>query len=366
MGTLAGVIFLRVLGVSLLLAGFVEHGHALGGTTLETGIAFGAYPLALAVFMLPLGALSDRIGRRAAMVGGLLVSSVGALVAASANDIILLTVGRFVQGAGAVNAIALATAAETGEPDRRTRRMAMLGAAAGGGFAAGLLLGAYLLPFLGVRGLLLMHGALNLALVPAVLRALAPGVPPRAPVVAVKGGAWWLGLAGFALNLSMTGLLFLSPLLVEAAAPGASYGLVLTAMVLPGGLGMFVSSRFADRGHARVVGLLGALLLALAPLPFLGRPGVVLLVVAGIAYFIGHSSITSLLPSLAARIAPERQGGRVQGVLSTLQALGSFFGASLAGALHGSAPGLAAMFLSAGACVAWGVLVTEKVRTETI
>lgn len=362
LGTLAGVIFLRVLGVSLLLAGFVEYAHSLGGSTAEAGLAFGAYPLALALFMLPLAMLSDRVGRRPVMLGALAVSAAGGIAAAFAPDIVTLGLARFVQGAGAVNGVALALAGETGEPGSRTRRMALLGAAAGIGFAAGILLGAWLVPLVGIPGLLLGHSAATLAILLPIARVVpdaaaplaAPGPRRSHPLTLV------LGVGAFAVNLSMTGLLFLSPLLVERAAPGTSYVLVLTAMVLPGGLGMFLASRLADRGHARAVGLGAAALLGLAPLVFLGTPGAALLVAGGIAYFIGHSSLSSLLPSLAAGVAQEGRRGFAQGVQSTLQYLGSFVGASIVGALYPRSAALAAVFLGAGLLVALAVSAAAR------
>lgn len=360
--TLAGVVFLRVLGVSLLLAGFVEYGHQLGGTTFETGLAFGAYPLALALFMLPLGELSDRVGRRGVMAGALAISSVGGILAAFAPSILLLALARFVQGSGAVNSVALAVAAEIGEPAARTRRMAALGAAAGVGFAAGIVLGAWLLPVLGVPGLLILHSLASLALVPAVLR-LVPdsrGLPARDEPVepARAGGVLWLGLGGLALNLSMTGLLFLSPLLVAAAAPGARYGVIVTLMVLPAGVGMFLAARMADRGRARAVGVAAAALMALGPLPFLDAPPLGLLLAGGIVYFIGHASLSSLLPSLAGRLSGAARGGRVQGVLSTFQYVGSFLGASLAAAAYPSAVLLGVLFVATAVILGVAIVAT--------
>lgn len=353
-GTLAGIVFLRVLGVSLLLAGFVEHAHSLGGSTAAAGLAFGAYAFALALFMLPLAMLSDRVGRRSVMLAALILSALGGILAALAQDVVTLGIGRFIQGAGAVNGVALALAGETGAPDGRTRRMALLGAAAGIGFAVGLLVGAWLVPLVGIPGLLVGHSLLTLAILLPIARLVPAGHPPRGDGSrgTLDARTLGLGVGAFAVNLSMTGLLFLSPLLVERAAPGVSYSLVLTAMVLPGGLGMFLASRLADHGHARAVGLGAAALLGLAPLVFLGTPGAALLVVGGIAYFVGHSSLTSLLPSLAAGAAQEHRRGFAQGVQSTLQYLGSFVGASVVGALYPRSAALAAVFLGAGLLVA--------------
>lgn len=357
-GTLAGVVFLRVLGVSLLFAGFADFGAALGGTTFQSGLAFAAYPFALAAFMLPLAALSDRVGRRPVMIGALAVSALGGILAAFATDITLLALARLVQGAGAVNGVALALAGEIGAPEKRTSRMAVLGAAAGIGFAAGILLGAWLTPAIGVPGLLLAHSGATLAMLWPVAR-IATGAPAQdvspGPASPTSGGlrvALALGAAAFAVNLALTGLLFLSPLLIREIA----YPLAITIMVLPGGIGMFLAARLADRGHARAVGVGGALLLGLAPLAFLFDVGTIALVAAGVVFFVGHSSLTSLLPSLASARAAEGRRGLAQGIQSTLQYLGSAVGAGLVAALYPRAGLLAVAFVLAGAIVAVAIL----------
>lgn len=371
MGWLAGVVFLRVLGVSLLFAGFETHARALGGTTFQGALAFAAYPAALAMFMLPLAALSDRVGRRPVMIGALLLSALGGFGAALAGDVVSLALWRFVQGAGAVNGVALALAGETGAPERRTSRMAVLGAAAGIGFAVGILLGAWLTPLVGVPWLLAGHSAASLVMllpvasvVPPALHAdTPPRVPPRVPPRArlIPPHALMLGAAAFAVNLALTGLLFLSPLLIR----GISYPLAITLMVLPGGAGMFLAARAADAGHARAVGLAGAGLLAFAPIVFvLGAPALAL-VAAGIAFFLGHSSLTSLLPSLAASRASEGRRGFAQGVQSTLQYLGSAVGAALVGALYPDALLLAGLFLAAGALVAVATVAAARKPSQS-
>lgn len=355
LATLAGIVFLRVAGVSLVLAGFVDHALALGGDVRGAGLAFAAYPLALAALMLPLAAASDRLGRRPVLVGGLAVAAVGAAMCAWAPSLAWLGVGRLVQGAGAINGVALAAAGETGAPDRRARRMAALGAAAGGGFAVGLVLGALLLPLVGMRALFLVQAAASLLLVPAVLRTVPRAAPP-APLARARGApaaVLALGGASFALSLSMTGLLFLSPLLLEGAA--WPYAALVTLMVLPGGLGMFLAARLADCGRAREVGLASAALLALSPLAFVLDAAVWLVLAAGILFFVGHSSLSALLPALAQDAAHPERRGAAQGVQSTAQYLGSAAGAAVAAALWPSGALLAALFLAAGALVAAGV-----------
>ena len=49
------------------------------------GLAIGAYGLTQALFQIPFGLLSDRIGRKPVIVGGLVLFAIGSVVAACTN-----------------------------------------------------------------------------------------------------------------------------------------------------------------------------------------------------------------------------------------------------------------------------------------
>ena len=73
-------------------------------------LAFSLSALAIAVATLFYGPLSDRFGRRPALIGGLLVYLAGSLLCAVAPTIALLIVGRVVQAAGGCAGIVLSRA----------------------------------------------------------------------------------------------------------------------------------------------------------------------------------------------------------------------------------------------------------------
>lgn len=370
LGTLSAIVFVRVLGAFLVLIGFVDYWESLGGTRATSGLGFAAYFVAMAMLLLPLGWLSDRLGRRRVIVAGLLVSAAGGALAALATTPTLLALGRFVQGAGAVNGVALAIAGDLPDASRRTRRMAALGAAAGGAVVLSLVGGA-LLSRLGMPALLWALAVGNALLALVAWRALpedeamlpAPH-DPRATRVAIL-----LGVAAFAVNFSLAGLLLFARDLLRAAAPGIDPPWALLLMLLPAGLGMFAAARLADAGRARIVGLVAAALLGLAPLAWLWPSGAALVIAAGIGFFVGHSALTSLLPTLAAQLAPEGRRGFAQGVQSTLQYAGSAVGAAAMGLLYarGLTVGMAAGFVAAGALAAAivGVAASRSVGTNT-
>ncbi|HET6405669.1 MAG TPA: MFS transporter, partial [Candidatus Thermoplasmatota archaeon] len=245
-------------------------------------------------------------------------------------------------------------------------RMATLGAAAGGGVVAGLLLSALLhRAGVGIPAILYAFSVLTLLAAPLAWRAVPPGRPsqeaePLGP--RRRGVALLLAAGAFAVNFSLTGLLLFSPPLVAAAAPGLAYEVALLLMLLPAGLGMFAAARLADRGRAALVGVVAAALLGAAPLAFLRPTGAVVVVLAGVLFFLGHSSLASLLPALAARLAPSGRRGFAQGLQSTFQHLGSAAGATVVGLLWAVGAGgvLALAFLASGALVAGVVVATAR------
>jgi len=107
--SLAGVYALRMLGMFLVLPVLALHAHTLAqGSESErlkmVGLAMAVYGLAQALLQLPLGMLSDRIGRKKVICIGMGVFALGSFWAAGAQDVQTLVMARAVQGAGAVSA----------------------------------------------------------------------------------------------------------------------------------------------------------------------------------------------------------------------------------------------------------------------
>ena len=72
-----------------------------------------------AVGQLFFGPLSDRFGRRTAMLLGLALFALGGVVAAMAESMATLIAGRALQGCGAIAGVAMALAADLTRPERR-------------------------------------------------------------------------------------------------------------------------------------------------------------------------------------------------------------------------------------------------------
>ena len=103
-GTLASIFALRMLGMFLVLPVFaIEAARYPGGTDASlVGLTMGLYGLTQAALQLPFGLASDRLGRKRVIVAGLLEFAGGSFVAAAAESLQRLMIGRALQGSGAV------------------------------------------------------------------------------------------------------------------------------------------------------------------------------------------------------------------------------------------------------------------------
>ena len=114
------VLLLPVFAVAAL-------GVAGGDDPARVGLALGMYGLTQACMQIPFGLASDRWGRRPVVLIGLLLFVLGSVICALSNDIFWITIGRAIQGSGAISAAITAWLADATRPEVRTRAMAMVG-----------------------------------------------------------------------------------------------------------------------------------------------------------------------------------------------------------------------------------------------
>src|SRR4030067_592125 len=101
---LASIYGLRMLGLFIILPVFALYAeHLPGGEShLLMGLALGAYGLTQAILQIPAGWLSDRYGRKPVIYISLILFALGSFVAASADNIYWVIVGRVVLAVGVV------------------------------------------------------------------------------------------------------------------------------------------------------------------------------------------------------------------------------------------------------------------------
>jgi predicted MFS family arabinose efflux permease len=283
---------------------------------------------------------------------------IGSLVAALADSIQWVIIGRALQGSGAIAAAIIALTADLTRDEVRTKGMAAIGISVALSFAAALVVGPPLTGLIGISGLfwltalLALGGMLLLAqVVPdpersTVHRDAQPVLDQLAGVVR-DPTLIRLDLAIFMLHLTMVSLFVVLPLsLREAGLPVTEHWMLYLPAVLVAILAMVPFIVLAERrGQVRSVLIGSVAVLALSMLGFylfnqtLWLVGMLLAVV-----FTIFNLLEAVLPSLVSKAAPAGTKGTAMGVFSSSQFVGAFLGGLLGGLAHAQF-GVASVYL---------------------
>ena len=368
----------RMLGLFMVLPVLGIYAVDLPGATPEKlGIALGAYGLTQACLQLPLGWLSDRIGRLPIVIVGLCLFIAGSLVAAAADTIHGIIAGRFLQGAGAIAAALTALAADSTRESQRTKAMAVIGASVGLSFVLAIVLGPVIAASLGLQGVFLVTAGLG-AIGLVIVLTLLPKNMPKAAAIAdgdwavdhVFGGTLPVLYASVFLlhGLMMATFLIIPGALVNAFAFAAGdhwiiYLLTVVLSIPPALLIMRMGRSGEDPRWAlswAIVSLIGGILMALLA-PNLMTVG------AGLwLMFVGINALEAILPATVTRVAPGRLRGTALGIFASCQFLGIFVGGALAGFILSAGGSQAVAILASFCALVWLSVLWLKPFTPVI
>jgi len=175
---LSAILSLRFFGLFLVLP--VLSAYALGlesSTPFLVGVIVGGYALTQAIFQVPFGVMSDRIGRKPTLLVGLVIFLVGSIICAISTDIYTLMAGRFLQGAGAIGAVIPAMISDLVSEESRGKAMALMGGTIAISFALAMAAGPVISAYAGVPSLFWITAVLSI-LAMLVLFTKVP-TPPR-------------------------------------------------------------------------------------------------------------------------------------------------------------------------------------------
>jgi MFS family permease len=373
--SLASVQSLRMLGLFMVLPVLAVHARSLpeGGDSMMLGLALGIYGLTQAALQLPLGMASDRFGRKPVIVFGLIVFAIGSLVAAFATDLLMMTVGRGLQGAGAISAAVSALVADSTRESQRTKAMALVGISIGAMFALSLIIAPPLYRWVGIGGMFSATAVLALAAIFWVIRVV-PDVPlvARAPLtrsqfltVAADRDLMRINFGIFSLHAVQVAIFVVLPgwLIERAGLAIADHWMLYLPVVLLSFAPMMPAVNWGERrGRSREVFVASVAVLALVQAALVLKPeGIVPFAVLLFVFFSAFNILEASLPSMVSRLAPAPVRGAALGLFNTTQSLGLFLGGAIAGSVR-SAWGDAAVFAAAGILLAGWLLAALRHR----
>lgn len=342
-----GLVFsLRMLGMFMVLPVLTTYGMTLqGANTSLIGVAIGIYGLMQAIFQIPFGIWSDKIGRKPLIIFGLIIFTLGSVIAALTTSIWGVILGRALQGSGAIAAAVMALLSDLTREQNRTKAMAFIGISFGITFAIAMIAGPIITHIVGLHGLFWVIAALaSLAIVLTLF--FIPNsthhLLNRDSGIVVGGlrkvihntQLIKLNIGIFCMHcLLMSTFIALPRQLEKAGLPVQQHWkvylftmLIAFISVLP----LIIYAEVKRKMRLVFISCVGILLIAECTL-WLANISFWLLTAGVLIFFIAFNLMEALLPSLVSKEAPAGYRGTAMGIYATSQFLGVACGGTIGG-----------------------------------
>jgi len=345
---LSAILSLRFLGLFLVLP--VISVYALGlenSTPLLVGVVVGGYALTQAIFQVPFGSMSDKIGRKPTLLVGLIIFLIGSIICAYSTDIYTLMLGRFLQGAGAIGSVITAMISDLVEEEIRGKAMAIMGASIALSFALAMGLGPVIGAAYGVDMLFVITAVL--AVLAMILLFTKVPTPPRIKHIyhATSKTADILKdsnlLNMIIINAMQKGLMTVAFVLIPIILTSADfawqksdlYMAYLPAMIF-GLVAMGPAAVFGEKHNKPKQIFLLSIVLFIGSFLIMGlTTSSTIFIVGVVMFFIGFNMMEPLVQSMITKFAKVHQKGAALGISNSVAYFATFIGGTSAGLLLG-------------------------------
>ena len=347
------------------------------------GLAIGGYGLTQALLQIPMGVLSDKIGRKPVIAGGLVIFAIGSIVAATADSLAWVVVGRLLQGGGAIAGAIMALAGDLSRESQRPKVMAIIGVSIGFSFYLALLLGPIIAGNFGLSGIFLMTGILACLCILLVLF-----VVPNTQKIAPKGDTLpviedlkslflhpqliRLNISVLLLHMLITLLFVQIPVfLVDLNWPLSTHWKAYSLVLVVSVLGLIGLIALATKRKQAVMQFSVAGLAVVFALLIFGQHSIIYLMILVSLFFTCFNYLEANFPAMVSNIAPAGKKGSAMGVYASFQFFGAFIGGVLSGSI-GELLGIKWVFVLASIlCCIWlllirGLRATNRLKRYTL
>ena len=381
---LSAIIGMRFLSLFLVLP--VVSAYALsmqGATDLMVGAVVGGYALTQALFQVPFGALSDKIGRKITILLGLSIAIAGSIICAITDDIVMLIVGRFLQGAGAVGSVITAMIGDLVAEEVRAKAMAIMGGTIGMAFALAMILGPVIGGGFDNGTQILFWMTALLSLFSIILLFTKVPTPPKIKHtyldtaklrhILVDGALMRLFMANFFQKGMMIAAFVLIPKTLKYEfgwEVGDLWQVYLPAIAL-GLVAMGPAAVFGEKYNKPKQIFILSIVLFVAAFYLMGiatvETGLALFITGVVLFFVAFNLMEPLLQSMITKFAKVHQKGAALGVGNTFGYIGSFIGGISAGYLLSNRESLGMIIASIAAVwLLWTLFMKNPTKTAHI
>lgn len=366
--SLATVFGLRMLGLFMILPVFAIYGPSIEGySPVWLGLAIGAYGLTQALLQIPMGTLSDRLGRKPVILFGLLIFLIGSIVAANATNIYWIVAGRALQGMGAIASAVLALAADLSREEHRPKVMATIGMFIGLSFTVSMVLGPIVAESYGLSGLFWLTAILT-SLAMLMVQFVVPNSiskAPRGDLVALpeqmkklikNGQLARLNVGVFVLHMVLTAIFVVMPTMFVEAGVSIDKHWQIYLPTLFGSFFLMVPFMIIGLKKEKEHKMMSSSILLLAVTLFIlwqFSTSLGVLILAMVTFFTAFNYLEATMPSMLSRIAPAGVKGSAMGVFTSSQFFGAFSGGLLGGLILDEYGQESIFIVMSGICVAW-------------
>lgn len=275
------------------------------------GLSLGVYGLSQAVFQIPFGNWSDKIGRKPTILFGLFLFILGLLLAYVSENIFIFILARVLQGSGAIMAVAYAWVGDNIRDEQRNRGMSIIGMLVGLSATLAFIGGPILYRWFNVPQMFLLCAILAfmawsfiLIFIEGEQKTPSSSRPIKFSYLSLlkDKNITKLFTAGFITNYILVSQFFIVPQLLENSLGADGLWKVFVPATILSIFAMRVGAKYADAGHFVKVATLSFAIIFLGDLTyFTSNPYWIGL--GMILFMIGYMCLVTLLPASVTKLS---------------------------------------------------------------
>ena len=342
MSLLAGI---RTLGVSMIMPVFSFYALSLPGATEQSvGIAMGIFAISQMLFQIPMGYLSDHLGRKTTTIIGSFIYLLGTILCGFAGNIYFLIFARSIAGSGAVSGVAMTWITESVNKKCRNKSMAYMGTGIGMAVIIGFPL-SWFITSIRPANYVFYFCAFFLILALAYTFIFMEDENHKEAnqhhsfeetVKIVKyllrnSNFLRLSAVGFSINVCFSGVFYIMPILILGQTQLGSMWKIFAPTALIGTVLMFYFAHQADQNGSLRTVLIGLIFEFTGVLMPLLSHSVFFLIPALIIFYSGHCILAATLPVAVSDFPVQKFKGTVMSIFMSIQFLGMGLGGIVSG-----------------------------------